>query len=105
MTSLEFSLGSPRLDPANCLTTTRASGSRSGVSVYLSLELTRAPGERTVSISAETSSDLLDWDGSGVHMPPDQVNSDGSITSRYRDPKPIDPSSSMTRFIRLKISE
>ncbi|MEN8773953.1 MAG: lamin tail domain-containing protein [Akkermansiaceae bacterium] len=66
---------------------------------YLTVTVTRASGERAVRIIAQVSDDLSDWMDDGVLVLPELVSQDGSVTSTYRHPLPIE---SGEAFLRLK---
>ncbi len=68
---------------------------------FLTLSFTRSAGERAVVFTAEISNDLDLWSGGGLPILPDIVNPDGSITSTFRHPVPIEGGE---HYLRLKVT-
>lgn len=66
---------------------------------YLTVTVTRAPGERAVRLVAQASRDLSSWSDDGVLVLPGVVSGDGSVTSTYRHPAPIGNGGA---YLRLK---
>lgn len=66
---------------------------------YLTVTVTRAPGERAVRLVAQASRDLSSWSDDGVLVLPGAVSGDGSVTSTYRHPAPIGNGGA---YLRLK---
>jgi hypothetical protein len=70
---------------------------------YLTVTVTRGPGERAVRIVAQVSDDLSGWTDEGVLVLPEAMSEDGSVTSTYRHPLSIGNGEA---YMRLKaISE
>jgi hypothetical protein len=70
---------------------------------YLTVTVTRGPGERAVRIVAQVSDDLSGWIDEGVLVLPEAMSEDGSVTSTYRHPLSIGNGEA---YMRLKaISE
>tara|TARA_B100001093_G_scaffold83425_2_gene74956 strand:- start:2833 stop:5298 length:2466 start_codon:yes stop_codon:yes gene_type:complete len=70
---------------------------------YLTVTVTRGPGERAVRIVAQVSDDLSGWTDEGVLVLPEAMSEDGSVTSTYRHPLSIGNGEA---YLRLKaISE
>ncbi|MDG2400207.1 MAG: hypothetical protein P8M04_06515, partial [Akkermansiaceae bacterium] len=70
---------------------------------YLTVTVTRAPGERAVRVVAQVSDDLSGWTNEGVLVLPELVTEDGFVTSTYRHPLSIGNGKA---YLRLKaISE
>ena len=70
---------------------------------YLTVTVTRGPGERAVRIIAQVSDDLSGWTDEGVLVLPEAMSEDGSVTSTYRHPLSIGNGEA---YLRLKaISE
>ncbi|MDB4802083.1 chitobiase/beta-hexosaminidase C-terminal domain-containing protein [Akkermansiaceae bacterium] len=70
---------------------------------YLTVTITRAPGERAARVAAQVSGDLSSWTDEGVLVLPELISEDGSVTSTYRHPLSIGKGDA---YLRLKaISE
>jgi hypothetical protein len=70
---------------------------------YLTVTVTRAPGERSVRVVAQVSDDLSSWTDEGILVLPELTTQDGSVTSSYRHPLSIGNGEA---YLRLKaISE
>lgn len=66
---------------------------------YLTVTITRAPGERAVRVVAQVSNDLSDWTNEGILVLPELVAEDGSVSSTYRHPLSIGNGEA---YLRLK---
>jgi hypothetical protein len=70
---------------------------------YLTVTITRAPGERAARVAAQVSGDLSSWTDEGVLVLPELISEDGSVTSTYRHPLSVGKGDA---YLRLKaISE
>ncbi|MDA7679204.1 chitobiase/beta-hexosaminidase C-terminal domain-containing protein, partial [Akkermansiaceae bacterium] len=70
---------------------------------YLTVTITRAPGERAARVAAQVSGDLSSWTDEGILVLPELISEDGSVTSTYRHPLSIGKGDA---YLRLKaISE
>ena len=70
---------------------------------YLYLEFTRAAGQRTAAFSSQSSRDLATWSDNPTGE--ETLNPDGTITTLFKDPEPIDATNGRTGFLRLYISD
>jgi hypothetical protein len=69
---------------------------------YLALSILRNKAANDLTISAELSSDLVNWGGSGVAVGAPVDNNDGTETIILRDPNPV--GSSPKLFLRGKVT-
>jgi hypothetical protein len=99
----EFSLGSLPRDSASSPGKLASEIREIDGESYLTVTITRAPGERAARVVAEVSGDLSSWTDEGVLVLPELVSEDGSVTSTYRHPMSIGKGDA---YLRLKaISE
>jgi hypothetical protein len=99
----EFSLGSLPRDSASSPGKLASEIREIDGESYLTVTITRAPGERAARVVAEVSGDLSSWTDEGVLVLPELMSEDGSVTSTYRHPLSIGKGDA---YLRLKaISE
>jgi hypothetical protein len=99
----EFSLGSLPRDSASSPGKLASEIREIDGESYLTVTITRAPGERAARVVAEVSGDLSNWTDEGVLVLPELMSEDGSVTSTYRHPLSIGKGDA---YLRLKaISE
>lgn len=101
----EFALGTPARNADNKIRMPRAIIKNLAGETFLCLEFTRAPGQRAVAFSSQSSGDLLTWSGDPTIQGEETLNPDGSITTLFRYPDPIGTTEERVGFLRLHISD
>lgn len=95
----EFALGSLPMDAASLPGDLASEVQEIEGEKYLTVTVTRAPGERAVRLLAQVSDDLSAWTDDGILVLPEMVAEDGSVTSTYRHPMPLGNGEA---YLRLK---
>ncbi|MDB4355805.1 lamin tail domain-containing protein, partial [Akkermansiaceae bacterium] len=99
----EFALGSLPFDSASSPGKLASEIREIDGESYLTVTITRAPGERAARVAAQVSGDLSSWTDEGILVLPELISEDGSVTSTYRHPLSIGKGDA---YLRLKaISE
>ncbi len=99
----EFALGTPPRNADNEIPMPRVIVKNIAGETYLYLEFTRAAGQRTAAFSSQSSRDLATWSDNPTGE--ETLNPDGTITTLFKDPEPIDATNGRTGFLRLYISD
>ena len=101
----EFALGTPPQNADNGIPMPRAIVKDIAGDTFLCLEFTRAPGQRAAAFSSLSSQDLVTWSDTPTTHGGETINPDGSITTLFQYPQPINTIDGRTGFLRLYISE
>ena len=101
----EFALGTPPRSTKNGIPLPRVMVTHIAGQDFLCLEFTRAEGQRAAVFSSQQSQDLTTWSNNATMHGGETVNPDGSITSVFRYPEPINSTGGRSGFLRLYISD
>ncbi|MCP4846798.1 MAG: hypothetical protein GY899_02490 [Verrucomicrobiaceae bacterium] len=101
----EFALGTPVRNARNGIPMPRVIIKDIAGEAFLFLEFTRSGGERAATFSSQSSRDLVIWTAHQTIHAGETLNPDGSITTLFRYPDPIDSAQGKSAFLRLYISD
>jgi hypothetical protein len=101
----EFALGTPPRSADNGIPLPRVIVTNIAGQDFLCLEFTRTEGQRTAVFSSQQSQDLITWSNNATMHGEETVNPDGSITSVFCYPEPINATKRRAGFLRLYISD
>jgi len=99
---LEYALGSVPNSGGDIPAAIQPSLDDDGGDLYLTITYTRSKFAGEVQLSAEISDDLEIWSAGGVPVLPNVINSDGSITAKFRHPV---SAGNGAQYLRLKVTE